>query len=113
MSTFRRPGRAKRNTRGASKDSLPLVLDAVPSTVDFSTPFVTCTYPTPVVLKGLPRWFTNTSLYPTSAVLLAPNVVKCGYNTPGSVTSIVVPLRDPAVRTNTGGYARAGSFPAS
>lgn len=113
MSTFRRPGRPKRNTRGASKDSNPLVLDAVPSVCDFTTPKVTCTYPTAVSLKGLPRWLTNTGKYPISAVLTAPNVVECTYDAPGAVTTIVVPQRDPAVRTASGGYARAGTFAAA
>ena len=110
MSTIKRPQRHKRNTRQVTPGNLPAVLDAIPSTCTFSTPNVTCTYPIPISLKGLPTWLTNTGKIPTSVTLLAPNIVRCGFTTPGSVTSIIVAERDPAIRTPTGGYARPGTF---
>ena len=109
MSTFRRPSRTKNNSLGKGRGNLPLVYDAIPTVCDFTTPYVTCTFPVPVSLRGLPKWLTNTGKLPTVVTRLAPNVIKCTYDTPGSVTSITVPQRDPAIRTQTGGYAQAGS----
>jgi hypothetical protein len=113
MSTIKRPQRIQRNRRGRSKNVNPLRLTLVPSIIDFVTPNITLTFPVPVVLTGLPQWLTNTGKLPDSATRPTPNTVVMHYDTPGSVTTVTVPENDPAIRSASGGYAAAGTFPAA
>jgi hypothetical protein len=113
MPTLKRPQRIQRNRRGRSKSATPLRLPLVPSVVDFTTPNIDLTFPVPVVLSGVPQFLTNTTKLPVSAVRTSPNIVRLAYDTPGSVTSITVPANDPALRSSTGGYVSAGTFPAT
>jgi hypothetical protein len=113
MPQLRRLNRSSRNRRGLPKNDVPLQLSLVPSSIAFETPFIDLTFRVPVSLKGIPQILTNTSKLPTSATKTAPNVVRLAYDTPGSVTTATIPERDPAIRSNTGGYLTAGTFPAT
>lgn len=110
---LKRLTRSQRNRRGLIRGDNRLSLSLVASSVDFTTPNISLTFPVPVVLKGLPQWLTDTAKLPTAAVRTAPNVVRLTYDTPGSVTTVTVPERDPGIRSHTGGYASAGTFPAT
>ena len=77
----------------------------------FVTPAINITTSTPMVLSGVPQILTNTSKLPISASLTSPTVLHLVYDTPGSATSITIPQNDPHVRSTTGGYLPAGTFP--
>ena len=111
MPQWKRP-RAKnvRNRRSLTKTDAPLTLSLVPSTVTFATPHVTATFPARFVLAGIPQWLTNTGKLPTVVLKQSPTVIRLTYDTPGSVTSVVVPERDPALRSTSGGYVSRGTF---
>jgi hypothetical protein len=111
MPQWKRP-RAKntRNRRAPSKSNNPLVLSLVPSACSFSTPHVTAVFASRFVLKGIPQWTTNTNKLPTAVLKQSPTTIRLTYDTPGSVTSVVVPERDPALRSTTGGYVASGTF---
>jgi hypothetical protein len=110
---LKRLSRSQRNRRGLVKGDNRLALSLVASTIEFTTPDIDATFPTPVVLKGIPQWLTDTGKLPTAATKTAPNKVNLVYDTPGSVTTVTVPERDPALRSHTGGYAAPGTFPAT
>jgi hypothetical protein len=111
MNLWKRP-RAKnvRNRRAMTKTGAPLVLSLVPATCTFSTPNITVTFGARFVLKGIPQWLTDTDKLPTSVTKLSPVSIRLAYATPGSVTKVVVPERDPALRSTSGGYVAAGTF---
>lgn len=113
MPTLKRPQRIQRNRRGRSKNVNPLRLTLRASVIEFATPDIDLTFPVPVVLSGIPQWLTNTSKLPISATKTGPNTVNLVYDTPGQVTSVTVPENDPALRSASGGYAAAGTFPAT
>lgn len=113
MPTLKRPQRIQRNRRGRSKNVNPLRLTLAASSIEFTTPNILVTYATPVVLTGIPQWLTNTSKLPVSATRPTPTTVLLVYDTPGSVTSVTVPENDQAIRSASGGYAAAGTFPAT
>jgi len=87
-----------------------MALSLVASAINFTTPDIDIEFGVPVVLKGLPLWLTNTGKLPVAATKTAPNKVNLVYNTPGVVTDVTVPERDPALRSHTGGYAAPGTF---
>lgn len=107
---LKRLSRSQRNRRGLVKGDNRLALSLVADSINFTTPSIDVVFPVPVVLKGLPAWKTNTNKYPTAAVKTAPNAISLGYDTPGAVTAVTVPERDPALRSATGGYAAPGTF---
>lgn len=87
---------------------------AFPTTIDFTTPNITLTFPTPVTLKGIPQYRTNTGKVPASATIVSGRtVVVLVYDTPGAVTSITVPDGDTSINSDTGGSVPAGTFPAA
>lgn len=82
-------------------------------TAEFTTPNILLTFDVPVVLAGIPQFLTNTSKLPTAATQPTPQTIQLAYDTPGAVTSFVVPPNDPAIRSSTGGFCSPGSFLAS
>lgn len=105
---FSRVPRFQRNRRANPKLSANTV-----GTFDFTTPNVTITLDMPVTLNGIPQILTNTGKLPVSATRPTPTSVVLVYDTPGSVTTVTVPNNDPAIRTVTGGWLSAGTFPAA
>ncbi len=104
--------RPQRKTRRRGKRPTVAVA-AVPTSIDFTTPNIDITFPSVVVLSGIPQFLTDTGKLPTAAAKTAPNVVRLTYDTPGVVTTITVPSNDPAIRSQSGGYVPAGTFPAT
>lgn len=102
-----RPRRSQRNRRKARQVSTQLDL-----TAEFTTPNILLTFEIPVNLKGIPQALTDTGKLPISATRPTLTTVLLVYDTPGSVTSITFPQRDPAIRSMTGGYIAGGTFPA-
>lgn len=89
--------------------------DTLLPTVTIALTVVTFTFNQPVSLKGVPQIQSvgaNASL-PLSATRPTPTTVACTYAaTQAASTSFVIPDKDPAIRTYTGGFARPGSvFP--
>ena len=82
-------------------------------TADFTTPNIALTFNVPVTLSGIPQLLTDTGKLPVSASQTSATVITLVYDTPGSVTEVTMPERDPAIRTASGGYASAGTFPAA
>lgn len=103
-----RPQRQGKNVRKRPFRALSAVF-----TADFTTPNVTLTFTVPVSLTGIPQLLTNTGKLPVSATRPTLFTVVLVYDTPGSVTSVTMPQNDPAIRTGTGGYCPAGTFPAT
>lgn len=100
-----------RNRRALQKSNLVTGVLAMPTLVDFTTPNIIMTFPTPVVLKGVPTWLTNTGKMPISATISASKLqVTCLYDTPGAVTSLVVAPDDYSIKTYSGGRVPAGTF---
>lgn len=106
--TFTRVPRFSRNRR-----KNPLMSRDLQPSFDFTTPDIVVTVDTPFVLSGIPQILTNTGKLPISAEWLTPFTFTLAYDTPGSVTSVTVPQKDNAVRSQTGGWLSAGTFPAS
>lgn len=111
MPTLKRLRRGGRNRRAAtlSKRSARSAANVTISKCTFSTPNVDLEFAEAVSLKGIPQFLTNTSKLPTSASRPTPNTVTLVYDTPGSVTSITIPDRDPAIRSAGGGFCPAGN----
>lgn len=109
-----RPGRIQtvpRFSRNRRKN--PLNRKNLIATYDFTTPNIVVTVDSLYVLSGIPQVLTNTGKLPISATYVSPLSFSLEYDTPGSVTSVTIPQGDPAVRSQTGGWLSAGTFPAS
>jgi len=74
-------------------------------------PTLTLTFPTPVVLNGIPQFMTDTADLPNAATQPDPMTVVLTYPAAGAAATVTVPQRDPAIRTSTGGYVGPGTFP--
>lgn len=111
MPTLKRLRRGGRNRRAASRSASAArsAASIVITKCNFDTPDVLLELDQPVSLKGLPQFLTNTSKLPTAAVRPTPNTVTLTYNTPGAVTSITIPDRDPAIRSAGGGFCQPGN----
>ena len=108
---WKRPrAKSNRNRRALARNQPRPTVDLVAASITFSTPNITVTLNQRFVLKDLPQWLTNTGKLPTVATKMSPTVVRLTYDTPGSVTSVTVPVEDPGLRSFTGGYATAGTF---
>ena len=101
--------RQKKSSKKA-RPNVRVSQDAAP-TAAFTTPNITLTFTRPVVLKGIPDVVTSTGKHPTAAVQLTATTVRLTYDTPGTPTSVTVSSNDPGIRTQTGGYCAAGTFP--
>lgn len=107
MAVQLRPRRRQPNRRKRPSRALELTF-----TAEFDTPNVILTFPAPIILKGIPRFETDTGKLPIAATRPTLTTVNLVYDTPGSVTEITVPQDDPAIRSSTGGYCASGTFPA-
>lgn len=98
--------------QNASPGNTALVTNVVEA-----TPVLTVTFDQPVSLKGCPTSWITTGLTPNqnpvSAVLTAPNVIALtfGGGSIAAATGLTITPNDPAVRTATGGFAAAPTFP--
>lgn len=110
MPKLLRPARKQRNRKGGFKGQRYMGTDIVPVSVEFTTPNVAITFPSPIVLSGIPAFVTNTAKSPTTAVRTSPTVLTLTYDTPGAAVSITVPYHDPAVRFVTGGFVTEGEY---
>lgn len=102
-----RPPRLQRNRR-----KRPCANVQATYGLEFTTPNIVMTFDLPVVLNGVPQLLTDTGKLPTGATQVDSLHVSLAYDTPGGVTEATLPSNDPAIRTMTGGYAAAGTFPA-
>ncbi len=100
----RRPGgrssvkRATRN-RPAMATPIKLVSWAISTTV------ITLTFDQPVSLNGVPQYHTELPPTPLSATRPTPTTVAITFSaTQASATELYVPVEDPAIRNNSGGY---------
>lgn len=106
-----RPGRIQsvpRFSRNRRKN--PLNSKDLVATYEFTTPDVIVTVDSPMVVAGVPQILTNTDKLPISVTWLSALSFKVTYDTPGAVTSVTVPQKDPGIRSATGGWLAPGTF---
>jgi hypothetical protein len=110
---MRRPIVNRRNRRNFDPSNQPGGVNALCTDVAISTVTVTLTFNQPVSLNGVPQVLSvgaNGSL-PTAAAQLSATQVNLTYAaTQAASTDFIVPERDPAIRTYSGGFAQAGTF---
>lgn len=102
---FARTPRLSRNRR-----KNPLLSKDLVATFEFTTPDVIVTVDTPMVVAGVPQILTNTDKLPISVTWLSALSFKVTYDTPGAVTSVTIPQKDPGIRSSTGGWLAPGTF---
>lgn len=114
MNQLKYPARRNRNRRASPEGLARSRVDLSPTSVTFSTPHVVLSFPRKIVLAGLPQYRTSTNKLPTAAETTDLLTVTLTYDTPGSPTSITVPVNDPAIHGHDGGVVAAGvyTFPA-
>lgn len=110
---IRRPIVNRRNRRNFDRSMVPQGTNANITDVAINTTTVTLTFDKPVSLNGVPQVQSVgvNAAVPTAATRPTPTTVELTYAaTQAASTDFIVPERDPAVRTYTGGYAQAGTF---
>lgn len=110
---IRRPIVNRRNRRNLEKSTDQFGTNAGTTDVAINTVTVTFTFNQAVSLNGVPQIQSvgvNAAL-PVSATRPTPTTVALVYAaTQAASTSFIVPEKDPAIRTYSGGYAQAGTF---
>lgn len=110
MNQLKYPARRNRNRRASAEGLARSRVDLSPTSVTFSTPNVTLTFPRKIVLAGTPQYRTSTNKLPTAASTTDLLTVVLTYDSPGTPTSITVPVNDPAIHAHDGGVVAAGVY---
>lgn len=106
---IRRPVKTRFNRRRPDPAQMAQPVDGV-ATPTIASGNVLLTFNVPVSLSGTPA-ITNEGVLPVGATRPTPTTVLLDYAAPVVSTDVlVIPANDPAIRTNTGGYAQALSY---